>query len=368
MKKLFVVLMAVALVGAFTVPAAAEWNWYGSARVETIYENPTNALTTAQLGATAGDDQLTSDVNIQNNSRIGAKVKAGNIGGRWEFRFSPNEVLLFGTWNFGRGTLLVGQDYTPLSIFFSKRIYKEESPMFANGAMYAGRLGQIKVMIGGFQIALIDNNGTTNGLPNNLVAPAKAGTATHEYTDVDVTFPKLEARYNARTGAFTYQIGAGVQTYSVSNTGTTASQDIDVTGWCINAGIAYTPGRWYAKWAAYYGVNMGSMGYAGGGNVTAKASLDDIYDNKAWGTHILGGFVINKMFTVEAGYGYTTNEADQPGAGDNPTQAYYIQTIITLAKGVYIVPEIGVVDLMTTAGGADEGSVIYYGAKTQIDF
>lgn len=359
--KLFIrVLMVVALVGAISAPAMAEWTFYGSARVAVIYESPDDAFNDDSGGGSVqGDDQLATDVNLQDNSRIGAKVKAGNIKARWEYRWNPNNQRLYGSWNFGSGVLLVGYDYTPIKLDFSNTIYDTECAMHGLGATYGSRRGQIKVIFGGFQIAIIDNQQSTTGLPDNG--------GTHVYTDGDVIFPKLEAVYNAKSGAFTYQIGAGVQTFSVSNTGTTAAPDIDVTSWIINAGVAYTPGRWYVKVAAYYSVNGGNAGYSGTGNVTANG-LTDIYDNKAWGTHIVAGFVINKMFKVEGGYGYTTNEADSSGVGDDPTQFYYIQCPIKLAKNVYIVPEIGVHDLMTTAAGADEGRKIYAGAKTQIDF
>lgn len=352
MKKFFIVLSAMALVAAFVGPVAAEWNFYGSVRVVTIYEAPDDVFNDTRGGGSInGDDQLALDVNLQNNSRIGAKVKAGNISGRWEYRWSPNNTLLYGAWNFGRGILVVGWDYTPMKFSFSKTIYNTEGVMYGLGNAYGSRHGQIKLKFGGFQIAIIDNTASTTGLP--------AG-----YTDDDVVLPKIEANYKASVGAISYQIGGGFATYSVEQTG---FKSIDVTSWVINAGIAYTPGVWYVKLGAYYMVNGTNAGWTGGGAVTANGT-SDIYDNKAWGTHIVAGYIINKMFKIEAGYGYTTNEADSPTAGSDPSQFYYFQCPITLAKGVYIVPEIGAHDLMTSAAGAAEGRKFYAGAKTQIDF
>lgn len=51
---------------------------------------------------------------------------------------------------------------------------------------------------------------------------------------------------------------------------------------------------------------------------------------------------------------------------------YYVQLPITLADGVFIVPEIGNYDFgdLKVTGAADTklGSLLYYGFKTQINF
>jgi len=46
----------------------------------------------------------------------------------------------------------------------------------------------------------------------------------------------------------------------------------------------------------------------------------------------------------------------------------YVQAVITMGKGCYIIPEIGVVDLGDDTAGAEEGDTTYYGAKWQINF
>ncbi len=80
------------------------------------------------------------------------------------------------------------------------------------------------------------------------------------------------------------------------------------------------------------------------------------------------GYKLSDMLTFEAGYGYLQHELDQKGARKDDNQAYYLQAAISLAKGVVIVPEIGVIDYMKDAGGNDEGKLTYFGAKWQIDF
>ena len=80
------------------------------------------------------------------------------------------------------------------------------------------------------------------------------------------------------------------------------------------------------------------------------------------------GYKVNDMFSFEAGYGYSEGELDQAGAVEDDAQAYYVQAKITLAPGVYIVPEIGVIDELNDSTGAEQSDTLYYGAKWQINF
>lgn len=121
MKKLFVLLTAAVLAVAFTVPAmAADWSFYGSSRVYTGWMDDSKEV--AGLGGEVDDADLSW--NQQTNARIGANVKAGALGGNFEYGHSSTVNLrkLFGTWNFGAGTLLVGQDYTPIDTFWSHMV------------------------------------------------------------------------------------------------------------------------------------------------------------------------------------------------------------------------------------------------------
>jgi len=99
MKKLAILIAAIALV-AFTVPAmAADWNFYGNARMATYYTSDYNGSTSS--------DGLQWD--MQTNSRVGAKVKTDKLKGQFEMGFtdrnsrSKNNVTnrrLYGEWKF----------------------------------------------------------------------------------------------------------------------------------------------------------------------------------------------------------------------------------------------------------------------------
>jgi len=88
MKKALVCLNALALVASFNASSlAGEWAFYGSARMLTQWEEVDEARTD-----TGFDD---SDLTwwLQSNSRIGARVKAGDIDARFEYGFSRTSAV-----------------------------------------------------------------------------------------------------------------------------------------------------------------------------------------------------------------------------------------------------------------------------------
>jgi hypothetical protein len=91
------------------------------------------------------------------------------------------------------------------------------------------------------------------------------------------------------------------------------------------------------------------------------------------------GFKPTESLGLEAGVGYVGFDTDsiQGISIKNNYMEYYLQAVITLAKGVYIVPEIGYRDFgknegdrppFVVAPDTDNGSLFYAGAKWQIDF
>jgi len=93
-------------------------------------------------------------------------------------------------------------------------------------------------------------------------------------------------------------------------------------------------------------------------------------------TDVMGGFLHSGgRFSpcCAGGAGYTENDNDAIGKAvgfveKDKTAAYYIQAAVTLAPGVFVVPEIGYWDLFDDIAGNDEGDFWYAGAKWQIDF
>jgi hypothetical protein len=339
MKKLFVILAAVGLVVAFTVPAmaAAEWSFYGSARMSTFW-NDVDYGTTTTGGLLRPDDDGLQAWNLQGNSRIGAKVKAGDIGGRFEYGSGPNLRLLYGTWNFGAGTLLLGQDYTPTVNLISDQAYDGDQGLLNNGLPYAGRLPQIKLIMGGFQFAAVRPN---------IPATTYAVTAVD---DTDYSLPKLEASYAFAFGPIKFKAFGGYQTYesivavAAAPNWTEYSTDIDsyIYGATAQAGL----GPFYLRGLIAFGQNWDSYGFGAYDTVSIAPQRvlvgttwteNDVDD---WTFALIGGFKVNDMLALQAGYGYVESELDN-SLQEDEAATYYIQAKINLAKGCFIVPEIG---------------------------
>jgi len=344
MRKLLVLLSAVAFVVAFTIPAmAADWGFYGSARMSTFMES----LSKEASPTGYDDDDLTWA--LQGNSRLGATVKAGDIGGGFEYGSGPNLRKLYGTWNFGGGTLLVGQDYTPLNIFQSNQVWDGDADLLPYGGIYNGRRPMIQLAMAGLKVALVQ--------PHAISALGGA--------DTDLTLPKIEASYKFKAGPAALIGMLGYQTYdAVDATDGSISVDSLFYGLGFNVGL----GAAYINGNIYKGTNLGEYGLWQTGAASATITAGDLNDNDSMGYLLVAGFKVSDTIGLEAGYGHVECELDVAGSEADETDTYYVQATINLAKGCFIVPEIGKVDYKDSAAGADQGDLTYYGAKWQINF
>ena len=398
MRKLLVLLSAVAFVVAFTAPAmAADWGFYGNARMTTFMDDDSKEVTETDFG----DDDLTWD--LQGNSRFGASVKAGDIGGGFEYGTGVNLRKLYGTWNFGGGTLLLGQTYSPVNMFYSNQVWGGDADMLPYGGVYGGRNPMIQLAMGSLKIALlkpkapggvltaevpaevaqytdadlaelvVDEEWVLNtdyflvwsaGGENVIYIPSTAGIT----EDTDTTMPKLEVSYSFKAGPVGLTVVGGYNTYDVVDTSNDKSYGIDsyIVGLGFNVGL----GAAYIKGNVYTGTNLGPYGMwqEGADDPDYDADTDSIKDCDSMGYLVVGGFKVSDTISLEAGYGHTESELDVAGSKADETDAYYVQATINLAKGCFIVPEIGKVDFKEDADGEKQGETTYFGAKWQINF
>jgi len=317
---------------------ASEWNFYGSARVETFY-------TDVDKGAT-GTSAKNFNQDLQSNSRIGAKVRVNDeIKARFEYGTddgNANIRQLWGEWNFGPGTLLIGQTYTPIYTVYSNSVYDSGDALQGYGAISVSRKPMVRLSFGGFQIAAVSPK--TNAL---------TGTAT------EVTLPKIEAAYSGGFNNVSYKISGAYQTYEIDNT-------YDVDTYLIGFGGKLTFGKGFLAGTVYTGQNLGPYGFKDG-NVDMDPNISGgvLLDNEAIGYTLVAGYKVNDMLALEAGYGYQEGEDDNATVEEDASQ-YYLQAKITMAPGVYVVPEIGVRDDENAT--ADKKETTYFGAKWQINF
>ena len=349
MKKLFIFFIAVALIAAFSVPATAgdaEWNFYGSARMSTFY-------TDVDPDTPGVDSDKDTAWDLQGNSRIGARVSAGDVGGRFEYGSGPNLRLLYGTWNFGAGTLLVGQTYTPVNIFISNQVMGDigaDSDMLSTGGVYDGRRPVIQLAFGGFKIALVQ--------PSDRVPVAGV--------DVDTTLPKIELAYTFKTDMFRVGVLGGYNSVDMD----TATTDYSVDSYVAALWGQVNLGPAYIKANIYQALNGWNFGIQGAGDDAADFDVptDKVIDVDTLGYLLVAGVKLGDAVNLEGGYGVVSHSSDVIGAQDDDASAYYVQATIGFAPGVFIVPEIGLIDYDNDRAGVSEGDVLYFGAKWQINF
>jgi hypothetical protein len=351
MKKLFVLLAAVAFVVAFTGPAfSAEWSFYGSARMSTFWTDRDYGDGNVP-GIEDADDDFDFEHDLYGNSRIGANVKVSdNLTGRFEYSSTPGLRLLYGEYDFGGWKLGIGQNYQPFGFFYSSQGFNGDANMLGTGGVYTGRDPAVWAEFGGFKVSLMKVN------------VASVGEA-----DTDITFPQIQAGYNFDIAGFKLKLAGGYQAYDVVDAN---DDDDDLTAWMVAIGASYNMGPFYIAGDYWTGMNTGNLGQATFGNapdISASADADGVLDNDSWGFLIVAAFTLSDMLRFEAGYGMAQGDLDDADSEDETT-SYYLNCKINLAKGLFITPEIGYYDLADNSAGDDEGDILYYGLKWQINF
>lgn len=348
MRKTLSMMVALTAVLYSGMALAADWNFYGSARVETFFTDSDKT------------DSTNISESLQGNSRIGARVKVSDeLTGRFEYGAkdgNANLRLLYGQWNFGPGKLLVGQDYTPLYMPVSNQVYNGDNGLEGWGEASPGRHAQIRLTYGGFKIAAVSPD-TTYFLEDGV-----AGISSDDLSDDDaeVKIPRMEVSYKMDFNNYTLGIGGGYNSFEYNN-----NEDIDsyvgVIMGKVRAGAFSLGGQ------AFMGQNVGNIIVANTtgdelGNGYAKIEGGKVLDNDAAGFEVVAAYVVNEVLSLEAGYGYMETEYDDEDGED--VASYYLQAPVTLAPGVIIVPEVGMVDYQED----DQDEITYFGAKWQINF
>jgi hypothetical protein len=363
MKK-FLVLLSVML---FAVAAfAADWNFYGSARIATWYEIKDKKYNKYFEGIDEDETQL--KMFLQSNSRVGAKVKNGNLSGRFEYGTGVNLRLLYGKYNFGGFTMLVGQTYTPMDYLNSNQAWGTDAGLLGVGLYYEGRQPQIKFGFGDFELA--------------LVVPKTAGFKNATPDKETYIIPKLEAAYKAKFDMVSLKLSGLYQMTDAK------WEKADKSGWNSDTITAYSVAGYVGAdfsvvklgFNASYTVNAGNAGLikSNEDNIGGFAMFfdDDVQDTNTLMLAAMIGGTLTDMLRWEVGYGYRIDNYDSDVKDvlgwekDSQTgQAVYAQLPVTLAKGVFIVPEAGIIMLdRNPVTDAKAGSNTYFGAKWQINF
>jgi hypothetical protein len=379
-KKLTIIALVVAVSAVFAVTATAyEWSLYGSVRMATFYTSQdlgkelelvpgTNTIIAVDARNSANQSTVKDlmNWNLQGNSRIGATVTGDRLEAGVEFLVTSNGAggnvgsrRLYATWKFADGWgVKVGKDYTPITFFLSNQVFDNDSDLQYLGNAYGGRQGQIAVEgelgPGTLKVALIDQTTDTLNTPDGVV---------------EKLLPKFEASYEYKfTDAMSAHAFGGYQTYSVKYPRTFGgTSDFSVDSWVVGAGGDLNFGPFYVKPQVSYYQNGAAAGWLNDDYLpsTKQGAIADFNDQFGTDIQFFGsndainaknlmamlalGFKPTESLGLEFGVGYVGLETDSfEGIKiKNNYFEYYLQAVFTMAKGVYIIPEIGYRDFGT---------------------
>jgi hypothetical protein len=347
---------------------AADWSFYGSQRMATFY-----------VADDFGDNRVNGESddwglewNFQSNSRLGARVKADKVAGHIELGLKGTDGgdidvgtrRAYATWAFADGMLLkVGKDYSAANRFISSQVFNGDDGIEGSGEFYTRRPGQIGLEIDTFKLGFITNAGPTN---SPAVTPAGS--------DPDWNLPKVEASWLIKLGSFDIRPFGGVQYFKVSEGNSVLTDDIDVLSYVVGMDSTIDIGAFFLGAQVSYGQNWTNANWgqsvvsAGSSSSASLDGTDDTNDAKTWMAELVLALQASQGLRFEVGAGYRNDDPDSPGSDNDEMWVVYGQAAITLAPGVFIVPEAGYYDKMDDAAGNDEGYQWYAGAKWQIDF
>jgi hypothetical protein len=263
MKKLLVLLTAVAMVASFAaIASAAEFSFYGNARLhtfswedskevntksanETYYPHGSAAtpifsnITANDLAFDESDRDL--DLSVGSISRFGTKITVSDeLTANVEFGLigktasGGNTVYLrhlYGEYDFGAGKVLVGQYWHPfaVNVGYSNQVGGADDGLGSTGQLGANRRPQIRLSFGDFALHFMSPDhpkisGIGNGFTSVIVndqddVEREAGYASDQkYYDDDISWPHVAAVYNASYENFKFSISGSMQSYEVSDT------------------------------------------------------------------------------------------------------------------------------------------------------
>ena len=365
---------------------AADWSFYGSERMATF-----TAYQDFGKTQVAGQDNDAGTLwYLQGNSRLGAKVKADKVTGQIQLATQAsstdsagdgavNTRLAYGVWQFAdNASLKVGKDFSPATDNnMSNQVFGADNNLEGNGLFYGRRPSYIGLYLGGFEFAALtpaygQNPGSTQGTSPNLNGVQGATNG-----DPDSYLPKLEAAYNWKFDAGYIRPFAGFQYYKIaaSDPGT-VTDTLDIYSYVLGASSQWNIGAFYLNSELAWGQNWSSSNWYSGLNASTsslpylKTNGHEVADVRSWSALLVGGLKVTDTLKFEAGGGIRMDNADgAPGYSQKDgSWIVYAQSVLTLAPGVYLIPEVGYYDYMDDVAGNDQGYQWYVGAKWQIDF
>lgn len=314
---------------------------------------------------------------VQNNSRVGVKLKVGNFSGQVELGANEQTVLVvsasnavglrqaWGAYSFGNaGTLLAGKTDTPTSMSgFSSDIMDTDGGLNGfGGTTTSTRRFQIAYQVMGLNIAIIENDMRVKSTFDN-------------YKDGGEVIPRIAISYTYKNPSLMAKVGA---TYSALNGSLTSPTDPD-TRWTtihafgIVAGVkpTFLDGRMWLSIMARFGMNEhlyneaktvannGSQGHSAFEWAPTIVNNDGtVYNVTRLSAVVELGYKANDYIAaiLGAGYQYTTLDTSA-FPNDINSYAVYLQAPYTVSKNFALIPQLSWFS-STQAGGAEQNAVV----------
>jgi hypothetical protein len=345
MRKLLILVSAVALVVAFTLPAAADVSFYGNVRMSTFWES-----FDPDVEGQDSTTDLTWDLDMA-SSRFGARFKHDSVGANVEIR--PNNGSYYrhwnGTWDFGGGTLLIGQAWAETFSCVSSSVC-EGGLSGGRGDTYGSlRIPQVALHLGSLHIS------AARPTKGDLMAGG----------DSTAMLPKIEASYSLKAGPAAVKIYGGFN----SSEEEVGDETYDYSSMLVGANAKIGFGAATLGVNLYMASNPGLYGEVGSTAMANTVTDDEVDDVNTLGFLVDFNYKLSPMMSIFAGYGAAMHELDVDDTNEKTSSYMYVGLPITLAKGVTITPEIAVTADETKIGDeTTEPSTTFYGAYWFIAF
>lgn len=348
---------------------AADWNFYGSVRLSTFGE--------ALLDTGDADTEFSNYYRMQPNSRLGANVKDGAITATFEAGIGPvakasggsTDALvlrrLFASWQVNPDlAVLAGQEYTLIHYTANNQVWGNDNNLGKQGAIDEAREPQLRISAYGAQLALISGKQSPIEVRDGLSYEARPS-----------NIPKVELNYSHAMGPLNLGAALGYNRYRLDAVGSRGLYDAAYTLQNFvgvldlgfkNSALSAHASAGFALNGAEYGLAISSP---------FKAYLDnsgEVVSSTSWMGFANMQVPIGAYVAPEAGVGLERHGQEFGHEDASLTRlSAYVQTSIYPVKNVTLVPEVGIrLESGTDKQGEDfdNPTLLYYGAKSQINF
>lgn len=255
---------------------------------------------------------------VQNNSNIGFDVVADKFKAKVEFGAIENDPFgtangavaplryLWGSYDTGLGTILVGKANTPTTDIFSTGVINNDTALNGFGGLStATRRLQVQYNVAGLSLALI----------SDYIAEL-ASTSSQPNANSSSTMPRIALSYTIYNGSNPlFQIAGTYKRFTRESEGnptiTSQASGNPIDAWHISVGTKPTFGNNFVSLFGFYGKNQDLYGetgtfYNGGGWTHNAMSINGATGKdikRAGGKAELGiGLSKDATFTIGAGY------------------------------------------------------------------